>query len=535
MGTRIKTAPKCIDRRGEVEAQVFENLLLDLSIKFINLPSDEVDHQVEEAQRRICECINVDLSALWQWNADDPDTLTMTHLYRPHGGPPVPEQMDAREFFPWCLGLVKAGKTVVVTSHDDLPPEAAKDRKMWERFEVVSSLCFPLSVGGAPPLGAISFNTMKAELTWPHALIRRLEMVAQVFANALARKRSDEALRESEEKLALAAESAGAGLWSLDLATGRYWVTPRTLELLGLPENESLTVDRFLGLVHSEDRERIRWTIEEVVNSGEEGQAEYRVIRPDGTVRWLASRGRATSSSSNGPERLTGVTVDVSERKRLEEISRDLTGRIIAAHEEERARLARELHDAITQRAACMAVELARIDALSLAPPAGESLRGLRKELVRMSKDVHALSYRLHPAVLAELGLEVAIKTECEQFTRQQTICVDLALDTIPESISPDESLCLFRVTQEALQNAAKHACAGRVGISICERNGGLQLEVRDDGKGFDATVPPTPPALGLSGMRERVRHLQGELEIESTPGGGSSVRAWLPLERRPR
>jgi PAS domain S-box-containing protein len=533
MGPRGEGESQGVELREEFDAQVFEDLLLDLSVKFINLPSDEIDHQVEEAQRRICDCIDVDLSALWQWDAKDPAILTMSHLYRPLGGPPVPERMDARDFWPWCQGLVEAGKMVVVPSLDNLPPEAAKDREMWIRFGVISSSCFPLSVGGGPPIGALSFNTMRAGRSWPDALVRRLSMVAQVFANALARKRSDEALRDSEEKLALAAESAGAGLWSLDLASGRYWVTPGTLELLGLPENEALTLDRFLGLVHPDDRDSIRRAIQEVVTSGEEGQAEYRIVRPDGTVRWLASRGRTSVDSSTGPERLTGVSVDISERKKLEKVTRDLTGRIIAAHEEERARLARELHDDITQRMACMAVELARIEALSPAPSAGESLHGLRKELARLSEDVHALSYRLHPTVLAELGLVEAIKAECERFTQQQAISVELALDATPASLPRDASLCLFRVTQEALRNVARHAGAGRVEVAIREWNGGLQLEVRDDGQGFDATVPPKPPSLGLSGMRERVRHLRGELDIESAPRRGTSVRAWLPLARR--
>ena len=533
MGLRGKAESEGVDLRKEFDAATFEDLILDLSIKFINLPSDEVDQQVEVAQRRICDCIDVELSALWQWKGGDPGNLTMTHLYRPLGGPPVPERMDGREFFPWSLELMAAGKTLVVSSLDNLPPEAATDREMWIRFGVVSSICFPLSVGGEPTIGALSVNTMRTERTWSDALVRRLGMVAQVFANALARKRSDDALRESEEKLALAAKSAGAGLWSLDLASGRYWVTPRTLDLLGLPKNESLTLDRFLGMVHPDDRDSIRRKIREVVSSGEEGQAEYRIVRPDGNVRWLASRGRTPLDTTAGPERLMGVTVDISERRQLQEITRNLTGRIMAAHEEERARLARELHDDITQRLACMAVEAARIERLATTPSVGESLHGLRKELVRIGEDVHALSYRLHPTVLAELGLVEAIKAECERFTRQEAIPVELALDAIPESTSRDASLCLFRVAQEALRNVALHAESSRVEVSIRKRNDGLQLEVRDNGQGFDATVPPTPPALGLSGMRERVRHLDGQLEVESVPRQGTTVLAWLPPARR--
>jgi signal transduction histidine kinase len=131
------------------------------------------------------------------------------------------------------------------------------------------------------------------------------------------------------------------------------------------------------------------------------------------------------------------------------------------------------------------------------------------------------------------LGLAEAIKAECERFTQQHGISVDLALDEIPDSTSRDASLCLFRVAQEALRNIARHAGAGRVEISIQQRDSGLQLEVRDNGQGFDATVPPRAPALGLSGMQERVRHLGGQFDVESTPRRGTSVLTWLPLASR--
>ena len=116
MGSRGDAEPNSVELEKGFDAQVFEDLLLDLSIKFINLPTDVLDHRVEDAQRRVCDCIDVDLSALWQWNADDPETLTMTHLYRPLGGPPVPDRLDGREFFPWSLNLGKEGQMAVVSS-----------------------------------------------------------------------------------------------------------------------------------------------------------------------------------------------------------------------------------------------------------------------------------------------------------------------------------------------------------------------------------------------------------------------------------
>lgn len=174
----------------------FETLIADLSSKFVNLPAGEVDREIEDAQRRVCEFLSIDLCALWQWTHDTPRYITITHLYRPLGGPPPPERIDGEEMAPWCLRQLAAGKIVAVASMESLPPEAARDRDVWRHYGVKSALNFPLSAGGQL-FGALTFNTMREERTWPTEIVTRLTVVAQVFANALARKVTDQALRES--------------------------------------------------------------------------------------------------------------------------------------------------------------------------------------------------------------------------------------------------------------------------------------------------------------------------------------------------
>ena len=205
----------------------FETLISDLSSRFINLPPGEVDREIEDAQRRVCECLDLDLATLWQWLAEGPRNLAMTHLYRPLGGPPVPERFDARQYFPWSLEQLLAGRTISVADVEEAPPEAARDQELWRHFGLKSVLTFPLSAGGGPVIGALNLASMRAKHDWPDALVKRLQLVAQVFGNALARKRADEALRESEERLSLAADSAEAGLWTLDYSTGVFWATDR--------------------------------------------------------------------------------------------------------------------------------------------------------------------------------------------------------------------------------------------------------------------------------------------------------------------
>jgi transcriptional regulator with GAF, ATPase, and Fis domain len=190
-------SPDHVALRRELEERLrFETLIADLSSKFVHLPAGQVDREVEDAQRRVCEFLGLDLCVLWQWTCDMPRYITITHLYRPLGGPPPPERIDAEDMAPWCSRQVLAQKIVAVESMDSLPREAARDKEVWRHYGVKSSLVFPLSAGGEV-LGAVTFNTVREERRWPAEIVNRLTVVAQVFANALARKVADDALRRS--------------------------------------------------------------------------------------------------------------------------------------------------------------------------------------------------------------------------------------------------------------------------------------------------------------------------------------------------
>jgi signal transduction histidine kinase len=287
-----------------------------------------------------------------------------------------------------------------------------------------------------------------------------------------------------------------------------------------------------LSAVHLEDRDLIRDAVQTAIESNDEGRVEYRILWSDGSVRWISSRGRVRHKASGEPDCLMGVSVDITDRKQGEEAARELSGRLINAHEEERARLARELHDDVTQRLARLAIDAGRVEGLVSDPTLGQTIRAVREGLVRLSKDIHALSYRLHPSVLEDLGLAEALKAEIERVARQESLSVTTKLGEISESIPHDVALCLYRVAQEALRNVARHANARTVEISVRVLDGGLQLAVRDDGAGFDSALHHHRQTLGLTSMRERVHLFRGELDIESAPGQGTTVVAWVPLKR---
>jgi len=212
------------------------------------------------------------------------------------------------------------------------------------------------------------------------------------------------------------------------------------------------------------------------------------------------------------------------QRRHAEKAALGLSGRLLTAHEDERRRLARELHDDLTQRLARLA-----IDAGKLERSAGAEAADMRKDLVRLSEDVHAMSYRLHPSVLDDLGLVEALRAECERVAKRGDLRVEVDAQGMPDAVPNEISLCLFRIAQEALSNAMRHARPSAVTVLLSPRDRGLQLAVSDNGSGFEPEKARERASLGLASMRERVRLLHGQIDIESTPGRGTTVVAWVP------
>ncbi|MFN2247150.1 MAG: sigma 54-interacting transcriptional regulator [Candidatus Promineifilaceae bacterium] len=295
----------------------FETMLTDISTRFVNLPVDQIDGEIEDAHRRICECIGLDISALWQVLGEIPRNYVLTHNYRLLEDPPLPERMTADEYFPWCLEHVEAGEVIAVSTAE-LPVEAARDQEVWRHYGIKSSLVIPLSAGGEPPIGVISFHTMKAEYTWTEFLVKQLKLVAQIFTNTLTRKRAEAELRESEARLSLATDAAGVGLWIMEIDTDTVWVTPKTRELLHFAPDAELNYKTFLKAIHPEDRERVDQVVQQALQSDGKFEIDYRIDLPDESTRWIAASGQRFMKSTGEVDRLMGVSIDISERKRME-------------------------------------------------------------------------------------------------------------------------------------------------------------------------------------------------------------------------
>jgi len=310
------------------------------------------------------------------------------------------------------------------------------------------------------------------------------------------------------------------------------WATDAAYALLGLPSGDPLDVGRMLDLIHPQDRASVQTALAYALATGEEGTVEYRVVRPDGSTRWLVSRGRRHSRGEQ-QELLMGVTIEVTERKCAESERAELAGRLLHAQEAEAARIARELHDDLGQRIMVLGVRLGRAIALAepSTPQVVASFQQLREEVVGIGTRIGSLSHQLHSCELDYLGLSFAAEALCHTVAEQHEIQVN-CFASIPTRLENEVELCLYRILQEALNNATKHGKATAIEVTLESKPDAVHLFVVDDGCGFDPAT--AAPGLGLISMRERIRLMGGAYSIQSEPGKGTMLRANVPLPKAP-
>jgi len=312
-----------VTERKRAEAQLadrlrFETLLADLSARFVNVPAEQLDDEIEDAQRRVGECLGVEASSLWQMSAETPSVIRLTHVHRRLGGPPLPERVNARGYFPWCYRQIVdlKAKVIAVSSLEELPTEAARDRETWHQLGVKSALVIVLSVGGGTPVGALSFNTMGAERTWSEEIVNRLRLVAEMLSSALARQRSDRALRESEERFRGLSNASLEGIMVHDqglildanMAFARLFGYERPEELIGKHGLDFI--------IAPESRVSIR----ERMQRQETGPLELTCVRKDGTAFAAETDSRPVAYLGHNASVVS--CRDITERKRAEEALR---------------------------------------------------------------------------------------------------------------------------------------------------------------------------------------------------------------------
>ena len=300
----------------------FETFLSDLSARFVRLPSSQVHQEIERALQQVTEFFHAHRCGLLDV-FEDKKVARLTHAWYADGVRRVPPGRNCAEGFSWSFDrLVDQKQPVAFNDLSELPPEAPPDLPAYTAMGARSSLMIPLFTG-EQVRHIVVLQTMAGGGTLEKEYIPRLQLLGEILVNALGLKDANDALRESEARLNLAAASAQAALWTVEAEGGEIWCTEQGRELLGFTRTEEITFDRFLQTVHTEDRDQISEIVAQAYATGKEANGQFRVLQPDGSVRWIAFRGRAQYTSSGNPIRLMGCSIDISERKHADEQLRD--------------------------------------------------------------------------------------------------------------------------------------------------------------------------------------------------------------------
>jgi PAS domain S-box-containing protein len=360
---------------------------------------------------------------------------------------------------------------------------------------------------------------------------RFLDVLAREAADLIERTLAEEAVRESEERFRLIANTAPVMIWITDARGYVTYLNEPYLDFTGLPLAAALG-DGWIKVPHPDDVERCREEYMRAAAAHGPFQMEQRLRRHDGEYRWVISAGVPRFNPDRSFAGYIGSAVDITDRKLADEVLSTVSQKLIDAHEEERTRIARELHDDINQRVALVSV---RLDYLKQSPPSSaadldEAIAGASQELADVAADIQALSHGLHPARLDLMGLEAAAAGFCEELAKRHGVTIDVHFENVPATLPREISLCLYRVLQEALHNVVKHSVAGRAHVSLSGQTKTINLTVKDSGAGFDPHEAMKGRGLGLTSMKERLKVIGGKLSIHALPGRGTMIHAVAPL-----
>lgn len=355
------------------------------------------------------------------------------------------------------------------------------------------------------------------------------------------RKLAEAALREAEQRLARTIANLPAG-FAYRCRNDQHWtmqsITAGVASLTGhAPEEFTSGRTLWNDLIHPADRQRVWREVQAAVAQRTSFQLEYRLRLADKKESWVWEQGTGVFAPGGELEGLEGLVVDITARKQAEAAARELSGRLLAAQDEERRRLARELHDTTAQTLAALCMNLTMLGA-KLSPDDPTAAQLLAEAVAlgeHAGQEIRTVAYLLHPPILEHVGLAGALREFAGGFSRRSGIDVTVEIGPTVRRYSPEVELALLRIVQESLGNVHRHSGSPTAIIRLRQTEEEIVLDVADVGKGFHlpkaAKRGSGGTGVGVAGMRERLRYLGGRLEINSGPAG-TIVRAILPLPK---
>ena len=505
----------------------FESLLSSLSATFANVQADRTNAEIETALEKLRGFLDLDRVSLFE-TMEPGSPFELTHSASGAAITPGPRAFS-RDEFPWLVANLLQGNDCVIRSRGDLPPDAQKEQDFLLEKDYKFVAIVPLRAA-CQTMGSLAFISYH-EGTWPDEVIRQFRAVAEVFANTLARKRIEDGLQESQQRFQTMADTTPVMIWISGNDKLRTFFNRQWLDFTGR------TLDQELGNgwsknVHPDDLEQCLRTYISSFEARRSFTMEFRLRRPNGAYGWVFDTGVPRYTPAGEFTGFIGSCMDITDRRSAEQSLLDLSGRLISAQEDERARIARELHDDFSQRLALLAMQLGQVSQSipSSNIAVGKNLHIMWEGISELSSDIHRLSHQLHSSKLRHVGLMVAAKSLCDEIGEKHRIQIEFVHGELPEEISSDVELCFFRIVQEALNNIVKHSGAKQAHVEFVGTASHIRLRIVDNGVGFDPNANSVREGLGLASMRERLRLSGGSLALHSRHMEGTEIVAEVPL-----
>ena len=505
----------------------FEGLLSEIIPPLADLPYEHNGTEIRHSLDRLRLYLNIERASLFTRGENSDEFHIFASSFDDRIGPPVPT-LHAKNF-PWAMEQLLRGQPVLVERVDRLPEEAAVERAFLQEKAIKSYIAVPI-VTDRSVVGIFTLTELKRHRGWPEELARQLQIVGSIFYQAHARQVIEGKAYAVEQRFSLALDKAPMMIWMSDTSKLCTYFNRGWLTFTGREIAEELG-DGWTAGVHPADVEHCVTRYSEAFDARQKFELEYRLRRFDGEYRWIVDYGVPRYEPDGTFCGYIGSCMDVTDARRSEHELKELSSRLIDAQESERQRIARELHDDFSQQLTLLALELAKLNTRSNNDPNVEALVVmLEGRIRRLAVALNSRAHQLHSSHLETLGLASAIQGFCRDFAEQYEIAVDFRQNGIPCHLPPNVSLCLFRIVQEGLQNIAKHSRTRACWIELSGENADILLRIVDSGVGFDPASPRSGTGIGMISMRERLRLVNGDIRVLSSPAKGTRLEVRVPI-----
>jgi PAS domain S-box-containing protein len=502
----------------------FETLFAELSADFTRRPASEIDQGIAKWLQRLGEFFGTGPGDLFELVENGKSAGTSGATGFASG---EPYQFTDQ----FCSGALFS--PAANPPGGNLNETEGAPKEAWRK----PVLAIPICANGST--WTLTFSATPVQNGWPEDLLPRLRLAGEIFAGAIVRKTSEEALQESQDRYRLATSAGRVVVWDWNIQTSELYADPLLKSLLGYEDHElGNHFDDWFRLIHPEDVEFVLERLRAHVHGGASHfEAEHRFLRKDGSVRWFLASGTAVRNEQGIAVRMVGTDTDITERKLIELELQHLSGRLLDLQDQERQRISRKLHDGTAQSLFAISLNLEYLKkAHGVLPKRFQhALSECRTLCEQCLQEIRTLSYVLHPPMLDGAGLIAALGWYLDGFAKRSGIHVELIAPQdhwrLPEEIEMD----LFRIVQECLANVHRHSGSSTAQVRIERAASGVVLRVEDQGRGMQSKTSLLEAedslsfGVGLSGIRQRLRHLGGRLEIVSNEQG-TTVTAIVPL-----